>query len=202
MKQVHGIWLPEGDTTFAKVLERHGGEYQLNRYTDALPYFKRRRTALDIGAHVGMYSRQMVKDFVAVHAFEPVADNYRCLNRNVRNTNMIPYACAVGATQATCRAYGGKGKSVSWRMIPDAEGGIQVLTIDSFDIHGVDFIKIDVEGMEYDALLGAEKTILRDKPVILIEEKFDAERRASAYLISLGMREIWRKKNDHLFTWY
>jgi FkbM family methyltransferase len=201
MKQVHGIYLPDGDTTFAKVLERHGGEYQLNRYTDALPYIKRRRTALDIGAHVGMYARQMVKSFGLVYAFEPVPDNYECLNANVDSPGFLPYMCAIGAGAASCRAMGGEGKSVGWQMVPDATGDIIVSTIDALVTDVVDFIKIDVEGMEYDVLLGAEKTILRDRPVILIEEKFDVKCRATHYLASLGLRPAWRKKNDILFIW-
>ncbi len=201
MNYVYGIWLPDDDTTFARVLSKHGGEYQLNRYIDALPHIRRRRTALDIGAHVGMYSRVMCNDFGIVYGFEPVPDNYECLNRNVVAGNFLPYMCAIGAVSATCCAYGGKGKSVSWRMIPDESGDIIMSTIDALVTEPVDFMKIDVEGMEYDVLLGAEKTILRDKPVILIEEKFDDKYKASHYLVSLGMRIVWRKKNDYLFTW-
>jgi hypothetical protein len=55
--------------------------------------------------------------------------------------------------------------------------------------------------MEYDVLLGAEETIMKHKPVILIEEKFDATRAASKYLTSIGMTCAWRKKNDYLFIW-
>ena len=35
----------------------------------------------------------------------------------------------------------------------------------------VDLIKMDIEGGEYPALLGAQETILRHRPVIMVEEK-------------------------------
>jgi len=44
-----------------------------------------------------------------------------------------------------------------------------VKTIDSFNINDVVFIKIDVEGMEYKVLVGAQETIKRCKPIIVFE---------------------------------
>jgi hypothetical protein len=48
---------------------------------------------------------------------------------------------------------------------------VEVRTLDSFDLDAIDFIKLDCEGYEYPALLGAAETINRNKPVISIEQK-------------------------------
>jgi hypothetical protein len=45
---------------------------------------------------------------------------------------------------------------------------IQVKTIDNLNLEKVTFIKMDVEGAELNALKGAEKTILKDKPKLAI----------------------------------
>jgi FkbM family methyltransferase len=45
---------------------------------------------------------------------------------------------------------------------------IKVITIDSLSLEKVTFIKMDIEGSEINALKGAEKTILRDKPKLAI----------------------------------
>jgi FkbM family methyltransferase len=45
---------------------------------------------------------------------------------------------------------------------------IKVRTLDSYDIRA-DFIKIDVEGSEIDVLLGAMKTIIKSRPIIMVE---------------------------------
>lgn len=45
---------------------------------------------------------------------------------------------------------------------------IRVRTLDSYNLKP-DFIKIDVEGMELDVLVGAEKTIIESWPVLMVE---------------------------------
>jgi len=46
---------------------------------------------------------------------------------------------------------------------------IDTITIDSLNLPRVDFIKIDVEGMELEVLAGAQATLNRCKPVLLID---------------------------------
>lgn len=45
----------------------------------------------------------------------------------------------------------------------------QMMAIDDMQLPRVDFIKIDIEGMEMDALLGAQRTIRDKKPLLMIE---------------------------------
>ena len=48
---------------------------------------------------------------------------------------------------------------------------VDVISIDEFvENHGLDvgLIKLDVEGAEYDTILGAKKTILKQKPLLII----------------------------------
>jgi hypothetical protein len=43
--------------------------------------------------------------------------------------------------------------------------------LDAFHLDNVTFLKVDVEGHEVDLLLGAQETIKRNRPVILLEIK-------------------------------
>jgi len=45
----------------------------------------------------------------------------------------------------------------------------ETISIDSLNLTGCDFMKIDVEGFEYAVVLGAIKTIMKYKPVIFYE---------------------------------
>jgi hypothetical protein len=46
---------------------------------------------------------------------------------------------------------------------------VRVATLDSFDLHGVGLIKIDVEGAELGVLEGAVETLRRFRPLLLVE---------------------------------
>jgi FkbM family methyltransferase len=46
---------------------------------------------------------------------------------------------------------------------------VKLVTLDSLNLEKLDFMKIDIEGMEVSALLGAENTIQRCRPVLFVE---------------------------------
>ena len=71
---------------------------------------------------------------------------------------------------------------------PDARRatGVQSATIDSFQLSRLDFLKIDLEGMECEALRGATETITRCRPVISIEVMLDSDNRIEPILRELG----------------
>jgi FkbM family methyltransferase len=48
--------------------------------------------------------------------------------------------------------------------------GIRALALDEYNLPRVDFIKLDVEGMELEALEGADKTIKNSRPILLVEK--------------------------------
>lgn len=51
----------------------------------------------------------------------------------------------------------------------------RLMTIDSLEMERLDFAKIDIEGMELEALIGSRQTITRHQPVMIIEHiKSDA----------------------------
>ncbi len=57
-----------------------------------------------------------------------------------------------------------KDNRVQYEKVP-----VKVKTLDSYEFKDVDIIKIDVEGFEYDVMLGAVNTIEKYKPVVQVE---------------------------------
>ena len=63
---------------------------------------------------------------------------------------------------------------------------VSLVSIDSLNLTRVDFIKLDIEGMELEALDGAKKTIATAKPMMLIEHFKSGKENLDTYLANFG----------------
>jgi len=129
----------------------------------------RRRTCLDIGAYIGDHTVRYAGLFKLVVAFEPNPEAYECLNRNLADSsNVVCLNGAVGV-YATGRMVLDKRNPGASRV--DTVMGGDVCFINPCGIPDVDFIKIDVEGMEPDVLEECRPLIERYGPQMLIEQR-------------------------------
>jgi len=63
---------------------------------------------------------------------------------------------------------------------------IEMMAIDQLGLKRLDFLKIDIEGMEIEALIGAEKSLYQFKPQLLIERIKSSETEIRIFLEKLG----------------
>ena len=63
---------------------------------------------------------------------------------------------------------------------------LQAVSLDALNLPRIDFIKLDIEGMEMEALDGSEKSVSRHRPVILVEAIKSDAAKISAWLTSRG----------------
>ncbi len=208
MKKVGEFWIPDVDLrrlsrfgkTRRKTLERfRNGGTKLEDLEDALSHVGSGRIAVDGGANVGAYSRRLAQNFNTVHAFEPAPDTYAALQRNIEEWKLqksviLHNQALSNVTENVALQTKRGGRSLSRRI--SGPGEIPAVTIDSLQLDEVDFIKLDIEGYEYNALLGARDTIERCRPAVLFEDKpgvlrsVDDERSPHQLLQSLGARKI------------
>lgn len=138
---------------------------------EVLPLIRRRRTAIDGGAHVGTQTVKMAAAFRTVLAFEPCADSFQSLSancRNLPNVRLIPDALL--NRYCSVQVFAPKGRTtLTARQVKPGAGSVRAVTIDSLDLQELDFVKLDLEGCEYYALVGGEHTIRECRPFLLIE---------------------------------
>lgn len=176
MKMVNGLAFPDADEFMVNETDQQG-HYQMRNLTAALRHVRTFRTALDGGAHVGTWSAVMSERFGKVLAFEPSPDTYECLVHNLRehgHANVDTYQAALGAepgrvSMALDPANAARKNTGARHVAGGSE--IQVVTIDSFGLTDLDFLKLDIEGSEPMALTGAMDTLNRCRPVVLFENK-------------------------------
>jgi FkbM family methyltransferase len=214
MYQSHGWWFPDQDTHFAEMLSKSVAKgnqpvYQEPVRKQSIHLCPGRGLALDIGANVGLWSRDLAQVFHRVIAFEPVADFRDCLLKNVTATNFEVRACALGAEDTTINMII-TAENTGHSHVDTAtmgSGTIPMHCLDSLELPKVDYIKIDCEGYENTILRGAKQTILRDRPIMVVEHKKHQDvghtdvDQALDTLISWGARTIGRVNNDYIVGW-
>ena len=214
MKQVHGFWFPDYDTHFPRMLDKSLKNDGVLRYqwrarelaiAESLP----RRICIDIGANVGLWSCELVEHFDQVIAFEPVEEFRKCFERNVKKSNYIMHPCALGREESFINMNIVEGNTGHSHIDTSSigQGTIPLKTLDSFNFDNIDMIKIDVEGFEEEILAGAEQTILRNKPILAIEQQKHEYKDAMVELPSVRMLERWgykvvgQVKKDWILKW-
>lgn len=208
MKQFGQWWIPDGDTHLPGYLAAMKGEYQRAHREASLGWCTTRRVALDIGAHIGLWTKDLSAHFELVHAFEPVEEFRQCFIRNVAARNVVLHPCALGSTSGTVRLKVEAENSGMTHVDAQTDSGVPMRTLDSFGLDNVDYIKLDVEGFELFVLEGARETLLRCRPVLTVEQKahgtryFNVDRHASVdFLKSLGAKELQRVLDDWIIGW-
>lgn len=206
MKLVHGIYLPDSDEHFEYMMSKaplvlhHGrmvGTYQINKLQHILAITKKRRIAIDCGAHCGFFSMWLADEFRRVYAFEPVMEHADCFARNVTQQNVTLHRCAVGASSGMIRMKTDAENSGKARI--GGRGHIPMVCLDDLQLQKVDCIKIDVEGFESEVIEGAQETIKACKPVIMLEQNGDPD--GVETLMEMGMRVHMRIGSDWIMKW-
>ena len=214
MYQSHGWWFPDQDKHFAKMLSRNiakGGQavYQEPVRRASIPYCTKHNVALDIGANVGLWTRDLCQFFQQVYAVEPVADFRDCLIKNVPATNLVMHDCALGAENSMIDMIITPDNTGHSHVDPSSFGlgKIQMKTLDSMSLPPTDYIKIDCEGYEHNIILGGQNYIKACKPVIVVEQKFHKDTgivdngEAVELLKSWGARLLRQVKHDLIMGW-
>lgn len=214
MKNVHGFWFPDYDTHFPKMLDKsirkdNVVRYQWRARELAIEHCDQKRLCLDIGSNVGLWSCELVDQFDHVIAFEPVEEFRDCFSKNVKKDNYTLHGVALGKEESFINmniVSGNTGHS-HIDMNSYGRGKIPLKTLDSYNFENVDMIKIDVEGFEEEILVGAEKTILKNKPVLAIEQQKHEYKDAMTDLPSVKLLEKWgykvvgQVKKDWVLKW-
>jgi FkbM family methyltransferase len=192
----------ESDTRIAEEIQQVG-HWEFNQLIEILNIYEKfykgqTGTMLDIGCNIGSWSLPLAQRYqqniiLAIDCQPLVID---CINQTVELnylTNVRVDCCAISDQ---CKEIRRNKIDYEWRanfgayefeppmhesdfngtFLPETEI-IQTRRIDSFNLNDVVFIKLDIEGMEYQALNGAIDTIRRCLPFITFEHhKTDRER--------------------------
>ena len=199
---------PDFPTHFRSAREAGWHVKEVGQYTRAsiaLSYVKAWGLAVDVGAYCGAWSYAFARHFGTVHTFEPFLEH--CF---IAKRNLVPYANVMLHNVALLdragtgnMAHGGS----KYNYLKLDEGSVTVATLDSYDLPACDLLKIDAEGADALVLQGAEQTIAKYSPVIIVEEK-DSELRlfglepgaVNTLLTGWGYERVWQHAPDGIYV--
>ena len=147
---------------------------------------------LDCGAHIGVFTKQFLSlGAQCIVAIEPSPENLECLKRNlakeIQAGQVIVYPKGVWDKEDILSFKTRPTSSAGDRIIRvEEETAVQQIAVttidrlvDELDLERVDFIKMNIEGSEHEAITGANETISKFHPRLAVAAHHrddDAER--------------------------
>jgi FkbM family methyltransferase len=158
----HGCWL---------------GSYEYHKQRALQHALKTGDVVYDIGANVGFYSllaSVLVGDAGHVYSFEPFPDNLRELNRHLK-LNHVENCTVIDAAVSSVdgeAAFDPSGDRCTGHLAAAGTLRVRTLKLDSlveeWAMRPPNLMKIDIEGAEYECLLGAASVVQQFRPKIFL----------------------------------
>lgn len=203
----------------AKYIRYFPSDYEQENFSFLKSVCREGAVVLDIGAHIGLFSAIAAKvtgDSGKVFAFEPAPNTLPVLYQTIRINqlgNVIsPVNHAMGKETGKITFFisdeeaDNSNSLISYKQDRKLNAvEVEVNTIDSFvaskKLSRVDFIKIDVEGAEFDTIRGGMEVFKKFQPAFIlaihpepIEKKGDKLEDIYNFILSLNYNITYRNK--------
>lgn len=205
----------------------YSGEFEKRDVELCRSYITPDSVVLDIGANIGLHSIffASLTPRGRVLAFEPSMATFELLTRNTRGKhNVSPLNIALSDTggvkeffEADDNAYSSLVDTKRTRI--EAVARVVCMRADDIvrdlQLSRVDFVKIDVEGLEYNVLRGMEDVIAKHRPVLFCEiykgvasnqqpdktVRFLLDRGYRAYVLRDGGMVEYKEHDDNYYNY-
>jgi len=217
VKIIKSYFIPEDDEGYERYFSKfdHYQEAQRNR---ALAQVNDWNLAIDIGANIGLWSRELTNFFDKTIFFEPNLNCIKFLKKNIITEKAIIYNYALGSKNEEKElftpinsggssfinlakiGYNSDGSKIYGKWPQETKKQlVKVKTLDEHNFEKIDFIKIDVQSYEYEVLKGAKKTLEINSPTICLEEVDPKNSKAFKFLASLNYEIVDVIVKEYIF---
>jgi FkbM family methyltransferase len=185
-----------------------GYQVQLQDYVRHFFQNKTASMAIDVGANMGITAIEYAHIFKTVIAFEPIKDVFDQLQMVIQKNNLSNVKCeqvAIGDTIGRRNFSYRPNNSFASALNDTGIEACRMNTIDSYNYQDVNFLKIDVEGLEAAVIAGAWNTITKFKPMIQFEYKknlgkkygYDLDKDICQKLMAIDYHIVDKKNIDY-----
>jgi len=188
----------KGDNVIGISLHYYGEytQYEINLLNN---FIHKDTVVYDIGANIGFHSLGLAEHAKHLYAFEPNNKNYKLLRMNTGHVKNIS-TYNVGCSDKNGTAYiqdfePGTNNNNGELMLAETGQPCDIVKLDDYvKVHHIpdpQVVKIDVEGHEYEVLMGMDQMIRNNLPVIFYEHQTGKLPEIYDYLDSLGYTIYW-----------
>ncbi len=187
----------EGPECISDDIVKYNNFWEFELFNKFKKHFPTKGLMLDIGANIGSHCLQFKHHFpeIEIWSFEPFYENFNVLKTNTDRYDDV-HCFNVGVGSNNSMVYFGNEQEKNSgviKIVPKSNITNLVIALDTITFpKPISFIKIDVEGHEISAFEGMKDLLLKDKPVIWLE---DNKQTAVPYLETLGYKIIDKEIN-------
>ena len=179
--------------------------FERNELGNLQRYIRKGDVCLDIGANIGNHSIYYAKICHAskIFAFEPVQSTFATLQKNIKINHLENCIEArnfgLSDRMKSASIVHFDEKNIGSTQLSENNGGdLKLASLDDMTFScNIDFVKIDVEGMEYDLLRGAKQFFAKHKPVVFIEIWDKHFEKVNSLLQEYGYRVFEKRPADN-----
>lgn len=163
--------------------QRNGEVWFLKKFANYYNSKSFKPTVFDVGANVGEWSKSLLKEWqnIDLHCFEPSPVTFDKLLKNIPNSQSYNFInLGLGQQAHHFQFYENDSSIITSKYyrfgsLNKNKISVSITTGDKYaqeyNIQQIDLMKLDVEGMEYEALLGF-KDLLKTKKIHMIQFEY------------------------------
>jgi FkbM family methyltransferase len=168
--ETNWYWIKHDKGCFGTTTDGPMRDWIDSHSTKYFEYVENFGTVVTGGTSCGMYARFYAKKFKHVYAFEPDPLSFHCMVNNCQSDNVYKLNAAIGPQNGVTGIVRASKDNVGANLlVRPNKFKIPILSIDSLNLDECDLIQLDVEGYEQKAIVGAQETIKKFRPVIIAE---------------------------------
>jgi len=207
-----GWHFPDLDRHFARTVSLWPNtDYQQATVNEALRHVAKFDCVVDVGGNIGLHTVRFAQLFQQVHSFEPTDINFECLQKNTETlTSVFLHKVGLGDKENTLKIQlpANADNCGNFSIVDFKDNSeqtidqiIEIRTLDSYNL-APDLIKIDVQGFDYNVLIGATTTIKSHHPVIIIESETKESRNSiGEFLSQQGYAVVSKIRHDQIWVY-
>ena len=138
---------------------------------DIIPTFTN-KVFVDVGAYIGDSTKDFIdtyKNYKNIYCYEMTSETMATLKNNLcKYENIVYLNKAVSSSNGVGYFTDELIDASTNKLVNNGNVETEIVSLDNDITEKVDMIKMDIEGEEYNALVGCKNHIINDKPILLI----------------------------------